>query len=170
MYMRVFGIRREVDTVGAWSGYVVGAVNLLNEHLNPRGKYFYFDEIDAYASDIGGYKVYDMYGWVIDVSERGEFEPLWFAEADRHAAISWHIILNQAPHGAIFICVGSHQGRSHYRSRHAWWASLASPGKTHIQSQILPTVADIKFRPRSRPWCIDSAAAKRHVPLWFAWR
>ena len=65
-------------------------------------------------------QVYDMYGWVIDVSERGEFEPLWFAEADRHAAISWHIILNQAPHGAIFICAGSHQGRSHHRSRHAW--------------------------------------------------
>lgn len=27
-----------------------------------------------------------MYGWVIDVSERGGFESLWLAEADRHAA------------------------------------------------------------------------------------
>ena len=53
--MRVFGIRREADTVGGWSDYVVGAVSLLSEHLNPRGKYFYFDEIDAYASDIGGH-------------------------------------------------------------------------------------------------------------------
>lgn len=35
--MRVFGIRREADTTGPWSDYVVGAVNLLNEHLNPRG-------------------------------------------------------------------------------------------------------------------------------------
>lgn len=84
--MSVFGIRYESDTVDEWSDYIVGAVNLLNEHLNPRGKYFYFDEIDAYASDIGGHKVYDMYGWVIDGSERGEFEPLWLAEADRHSA------------------------------------------------------------------------------------
>lgn len=60
--MRVFGIRREADTTGPWSDYVVDAVNLLNEHLNPRGKYFYFDEIDAAARDIGGHKVYDMYG------------------------------------------------------------------------------------------------------------
>lgn len=79
--MTVFGIRREADTTGPWSDYVVGAVNLLNEHLNPRGKYFYFGEIDAYASDIDGHKVYDMYGWVID-----EFEPLWLAEVDRHSA------------------------------------------------------------------------------------
>ena len=84
--MSVFGIRREADTTGPWSDYIVGAVNLLNEHLNPREKYFYFDEIDAYASDIGGHKVYDMYGWVIDESERGEFEPLWLAEIDRHSA------------------------------------------------------------------------------------
>lgn len=84
--MRVFGIRREADTVGGWSDYVVDSVNLLNEHLNPRGKYFYFDEIDVAQQIIGGYKVWDMYGWVIDESERGEFEPLWLAEADRHAA------------------------------------------------------------------------------------
>lgn len=84
--MRVFGIRYESDTVDEWSDYIVGAVNLLNEHLNPRGKYFYFDEIDAAASDIGDHKVYDMYGWVIDESERGEFEPLWLAEVDRHSA------------------------------------------------------------------------------------
>lgn len=84
--MSVFGIRREADAVEEWSEYVVGAVNLLNEHLNPRGKYFYFDEIDAYASDIGGHKVYDMYGWVIDEADVAEFEPLWLAEADRHSA------------------------------------------------------------------------------------
>lgn len=150
MYMRVFGIRREANTTGPWSDYVVDSVSLLNEHLNPRGKYFYFAEVDAYASDIGGYMVYVMYGWVIDVSERGEFKSLWFAEADRHAAISWHVILNQAPHGAIFICAGSHRGRNHHRSRHAWWISLASPGQTHTLSQILPAIADIKFRPRLR--------------------
>lgn len=118
--MRVFGIRREADTTGPWSDYVVDSVSLLNEHLNPRGKYFYFVEVDVAQQVIGGHKVWDMYGWVIDGSERGEFGPLWLAEADRHAAISWHVILNQAPHGAIFICAGSHQGRSHHRSRHAW--------------------------------------------------
>lgn len=60
--MTVFGIRYESDTVDEWSNYIVGAVDLLNEHLNPRGKYFYFDEIDAAAHDIGGHKVYDIYG------------------------------------------------------------------------------------------------------------
>lgn len=84
--MRVFGIRREADKVGEWSDYVGDSVNLLNEHLSPRGKYFYFDEIDVAQQIIGGYKVWDMYGWVIDESERGEFESLWLAEADRHAA------------------------------------------------------------------------------------
>ena len=84
--MRVFGIRREADTTGPWSDYVVGAVNLLNERLNPRGEHFYFDEIDVAARDIGGHKVYDMYGWVIDESDRDELKPLWLAEADRHSA------------------------------------------------------------------------------------
>lgn len=56
-------------------------MNLLNEHLNPRGEHFYFGEIDSCASDIGGHKVYDMYGWVID-----ESEPLWLAEVDRRTA------------------------------------------------------------------------------------
>lgn len=84
--MSVFGIRYEGDTVGKWSDYVVDSVNLLNEHLNPRGKYIYFDEIDVAQQIIGGYKVWDMYWWVIEESERSEFEPLWLAEADRHAA------------------------------------------------------------------------------------
>lgn len=84
--MPVFGIRYESDEIDEWSEYIVGATSLLNEHLNPRDKYFYFDEIDVAALDVGDYKVYDMYGWVIDGPQREEFEPLWLASADRHAA------------------------------------------------------------------------------------
>lgn len=84
--MTTFGIRHEADTTGEWSQYVIDSVNLLNEHLNPSGKYFYFDEIDVAQQDIGGYKVWDMYGWVVDGEQRADFEPLWLADVDRHAA------------------------------------------------------------------------------------
>ncbi len=84
--MTVFGIRHESDETGPWAEYIVGSVNLLNERLNPRGKYFYFDEIDVATLDIGGYKVWDMYGWVIDEAQRSQFEPMWLAYMDRNAA------------------------------------------------------------------------------------
>lgn len=84
--MSVFGIRHASDADGEWGSYVVDSVNLLNEHLNPRGKCFYFDDIDVAQQVIGGNKVWDMYGWVIDVDQRSEFEPLWLADVDRHAA------------------------------------------------------------------------------------
>lgn len=84
--MSVFGIRHASDASGEWGPYVVDSVNLLNEHLNPRGKYFYFDDIDVAQQVIGGNKVWDMYGWVIDGDQRAEFEPLWLADVDRNAA------------------------------------------------------------------------------------
>ena len=84
--MTTFGIRHTADTTGRWSDYVVDSVNLLNEHLNPSGKFFYFDEVDVAQQVIGGHKVWDMYGWVIDSSSRGEFEPMWLSDVDRHAA------------------------------------------------------------------------------------
>ena len=84
--MTTLGTRHASDAGGEWGPCVVGSVNLLNERLNPRGEFFYFDEADVAASGIGGFKVYDMYGWVVGSEERAEFEPLWLADVDRHAA------------------------------------------------------------------------------------
>ena len=84
--MTIFGIRHASGVSGEWGGYVSDSVNLLNEHLNPRGKYFYFDDIDVAQQVIGGHKVCDMYGWVIDSDQRTEFEPLWLADVDRRVA------------------------------------------------------------------------------------
>lgn len=81
--MTVFGIRHEGDETGPWAEYIVDSVNLLNEHLNPKGNYFYFDEVDVAQQVIGGHKVWDMYGWVIDETQCAEFEPLWGAYVDR---------------------------------------------------------------------------------------
>ena len=82
--MTMFGIRRKEELDNPFSGdYVADSVGLLNERFNPQGKYFYFDEGDVVQQIIGGHKVYDMYGWVVDEADVAEFEPLWLAEADR---------------------------------------------------------------------------------------
>lgn len=93
--MRVSGIRFERDATGPWSDYAVDSVNLLNKRFNPQGKYFYFDEVDVAQQVIGGHKVNDMYGWVIDKAERTEFEQLWLAEVDRHAAPGGSTLLDK---------------------------------------------------------------------------
>ena len=81
--MGVFGIRYEADLRNdEWTDYLVDSVNLLNERFNPQDKYFYFDEIDVHQQIIGGYKVWDMFGWLIDEAEIAEFEPLWLLDAD----------------------------------------------------------------------------------------
>ena len=64
--MAIFGIRHASGVSGEWGGCVSDSVNLLNEHLNPRGRYFYFDDVDVAQQAIGGRKVFDMYGWVIN--------------------------------------------------------------------------------------------------------
>lgn len=93
--MTTFGIRHTADTTGRWSDYVIDSVNLLNEHLNPSGKYFYFDEADVSQQVIDGHKVWDMYGWVIDHSDRSDFEPLWLADVDRHSAPDGSTLLDR---------------------------------------------------------------------------
>lgn len=60
--MTIFGTRHVSDADGEWGPYVVDSVNLLNEHLNPCGRFFCFDEIDVAASDIDGFKFYVIYG------------------------------------------------------------------------------------------------------------
>lgn len=93
--MTTFGIRYTADTTSRWSGYIVDSVNLLNEHLNPSGMFFYFDEVDVAQQVIGGYKVWDMYGWLVDAGQRDEFEPLWLASVDHHAAPDGSTLLDR---------------------------------------------------------------------------
>lgn len=47
---------------GRWADYIVDSVNLLNERLNPGGRFFCFVEIDVAQQVIVGHKVWDMYG------------------------------------------------------------------------------------------------------------
>lgn len=81
--MRVFGIRNGAQDNLIFSDYVVDSVSLLNKRFNPQGRYFYFDEGDVAQQIIGGHKVFDMYGWVVDEADVAEFEALWLANADR---------------------------------------------------------------------------------------
>lgn len=75
--MTEFGIRYEADLHnGVWTDYVVDSVRLLNRQLAPEGRRFYFGEIDVAQKIIGGYKVWDMFGSAVPVSERKDFEPL----------------------------------------------------------------------------------------------
>lgn len=81
--MTEFGIRYKADLTGEWSDYVVDSVRLLNEQLEPEGRRFYFDQADVAQKSIGGFNVWDMYGWAVLPEEVDEFEPLWLASADR---------------------------------------------------------------------------------------
>lgn len=81
--MRVFGIRNGAQENPIFGDYVVDSVSLLNKRFNPQGRYFYFDEGDIAQQIIGGHKVFDMYGWVVDEADVAEFEQLWLANADR---------------------------------------------------------------------------------------
>lgn len=80
---------------GRWADYIVDSVNLLNERLNPGERFFCFVEIDVAQQVIGGHKVWDMYGWVIEDSQRAEFEPLWLANVDHHAAPDGSTLLDK---------------------------------------------------------------------------
>ena len=93
--MHVFGIRNGEQNNPIFGDYIVESVNLLNKRFNPQGKYFYFDEGDVAQQVIGGHKVYDMYGWVVDEADRAEFEQLRLAEADRHAAPDGSTLLDK---------------------------------------------------------------------------
>ena len=78
----VFGIRHAADLTGDYSDYVIDSVNLLNKQLAPEGKSFLFDTIDVRQQIIGGFKVWDMYGWVVDKNHLSKVEPFWFADED----------------------------------------------------------------------------------------
>lgn len=81
--MSVFGIRNEAQDNPIFGDYVVDLVNLLNKRFNPQSKYFFFDEGDVAQQNIGGHKVFDMYGRVVDEADVAEFEALWLANVDR---------------------------------------------------------------------------------------
>ena len=83
--MKEFGIRHDADAVGPWSDFVIDSVRLLNKQLEPERLRFYFDEVDVAQKIIDGYKVWDMYGWVVGDDETSEFEMMWLADEDRHA-------------------------------------------------------------------------------------
>ncbi len=83
--MTEFGIRYEADASGPWSDFVIDSVRLLNKQLEPVELRFYFGEVDVAQKIIGGYKVWDMYGWAVSEDEVSEFEPMWFAGEDGNA-------------------------------------------------------------------------------------
>lgn len=99
--MRVFGIRNEAQENPIFGDYVVDSVCLLNKRFNPQGRYFYFDEGNVTQQFIGGHRVFDMYGWVVDEADVAELEPLWLSNADRKGSSD-----GSSPMDRFLPCVG----------------------------------------------------------------
>ena len=78
----VFGIRHTADLTGEFSDFVIDSVNLLNEQLADESRCFLFDTVDVRQQVIGGSKVWDMYGWVVDKADLDKVEPAWLADED----------------------------------------------------------------------------------------
>lgn len=82
---RELGIRYETDLVDDGCGtlyYLISSLNIIADVLEPQGKRFFFDTMDASQFTFGGEKCQDMLGWVVDDADVPSFEPRWLAGED----------------------------------------------------------------------------------------
>lgn len=71
------GLRNERDIELPDSDYLIGALSLLQEILQPDGQRFFFDTTDGMNDTIDGSKVVDLYGWIVPLEAVDSFEPRW---------------------------------------------------------------------------------------------
>ena len=89
-----YGIRF-TDDISDWGldgPYVYGALQELTEHFSNTGKRFFFDTADTDQHVIGGKKVQDVFGWIVETSEAEGFQREWLK-------------LNDEALGGTYVCV-----------------------------------------------------------------